>query len=370
MPYEATIDFQELLAPIAGDNPAGENLLYTGLHDEVREARRADDVLDQGEWKRESKVADWPLVIRLTTEALAKQTKDLQIAAWLTEALLTQHGFAGLADGLHLMRELIDGFWDTLYPEIDEGDLEARANALDILNRPFFLAALQNTPITGNPVGTNYSYLEYQDSIRFDVPDNADNLEYDERERVAALRQLAAAEGKVTSEQWRTAKSASNRAFYEDLHALLSRCWDEYRALDDLMDEKFQRQTPGLSDFKKTLEAVKTTVEGILKEKRLLEPDPADLLETGDSVAGKEGTAGGMRAGGRVTNRQEAIRRLNEVAEFFRSTEPHSPVSYLLQRAIHWGQIPLEDWLNEVVKDPSVLAHIRETLGLRPGDEQ
>ena len=58
-----------------------------------------------------------------------------------------------------------------------------------------------------------------------------------------------------------------------------------------------------------------------------------------------------------------------ENAEFFRQTEPHSPVSYLVQRAITWGQMPLETWLTEVIKDTAVLDGIRETLGIRPGTE-
>lgn len=369
MPYEAIVNFEAVLAPIPGDNPAGANLMYAGLHDEIREGRRADDVLEQGEWKRNPKTADWPLVIRLTTEALATKTKDMQVAAWLAEALVNLYGFTGLYDGMQVIRGLLDRYWDSLYPEIDEGDLEARANAVDLLNRPFFLAALQKAPLTGNPVGANYSFLEYKDSTKYDIPDNIDGLAFEERERFTALKQLAATEGKITSELWRTAKNASNRAFYEGVHSLLGMCWDEFKALDALLDEKFQRQTPGLSEFKKVLEAIRSTVETIVKEKRILEPDPVAAGDDAGLEAGGDGQPGegGRRGTGPVGSRQEALRRLGEVAEFFRSTEPHSPVSYLLQRAIHWGQIPLESWLDEVIKDPGVLAQIRETLGLKPG---
>ena len=372
MPYEALLNFEELLAPIPGDNPSGSNLLYAGVHDEVREARRADDVLEQGEWKHEPKVSDWHRVTSLATEAIATKTKDLQLAAWLTEALVNLHGFAGLNDGLKLIRGLLENFWDTLYPEIDEGDLEARANAVDMLNRPFFAAAVQKVPITGNPIGANYSYLEFKDSSRFDVPENTDGLEFEARERANQLKQLAATEGKITTEQWRGAKNASNRAFYEDLNTLLNMCWEESKALDDVLDAKFQRQTPGLTDFKKLLEAIRSTVGTIVKEKRILEPDPVEAVaDSGQDVGadGKPVMGGGTRATGPVASRQEALRRLGEVAEFFRATEPHSPVAYLLDRAIHWGQMPLEAWLDEVIKDAGVLAHVRETLGLKAGSE-
>ena len=55
---------------------------------------------------------------------------------------------------------------------------------------------------------------------------------------------------------------------------------------------------------------------------------------------------------------------LSQVAEFFRKTEPHSPVSYLVQRAVKWGQMPLDVWLQDVIKDGGVLDGLRETLGL------
>src|SRR6185436_5968861 len=94
------IDIDALLAPIPGENPAGENLQYSGLHDELREARRADDDLEQGDWKRDLKVADWRQVLSLSVEALNARTKDMHIAAWLSEALVKLHSLVGLRDGL------------------------------------------------------------------------------------------------------------------------------------------------------------------------------------------------------------------------------------------------------------------------------
>src|SRR5262245_36487639 len=136
------IDIDALLAPIAGDNPAGANLKYAGLYDEINEARREDEDLAQGEWKRERKIADWPRVVRLATEALTTRTKDLQVCAWLIEALVKTRGLDGLRDGLVTMRGLVEHHWDHLYPESDEGDLEARANAIASLERPVVLPKL------------------------------------------------------------------------------------------------------------------------------------------------------------------------------------------------------------------------------------
>jgi type VI secretion system protein ImpA len=67
---------------------------------------------------------------------------------------------------------------------------------------------------------------------------------------------------------------------------------------------------------------------------------------------------------GDVRTRAEALKQLQRVADFFRRTEPHSPVSYLVQRAARWGQMPLEEWLQEVIKNTDVLGEVKETLGL------
>ncbi len=82
----------DLLNPISADKPAGENLRYAPVYDKIKEARREDDDAPQGDWKRERKVADWPLAIKLISEALATKTKDLQLAAWLAEAMLNREG--------------------------------------------------------------------------------------------------------------------------------------------------------------------------------------------------------------------------------------------------------------------------------------
>src|SRR4029453_15919663 len=106
MPSPPTLDVAELLAPIPGENPAGQSVRYDGTHDAIQEARWAEDALEKGEGGRQVKAADWPAVMALATETLAAKSKDLQITVWLVEALVKQPVFAGLRDGLPLPREL------------------------------------------------------------------------------------------------------------------------------------------------------------------------------------------------------------------------------------------------------------------------
>ena len=158
------IDFETLLAPIPGENPAGENLQYAGLYDEVRKERRADEDFAQGEWRKsETKSANWNQVVQITTDAKAISTKDIQAAAWLTEALVKLHGFVGLRDGLKLMRGLHEGFWDHVYPEADEDGLEARANSLAWFSNQL-ARSVKEVPITNAQGRFNCSYFQWIES--------------------------------------------------------------------------------------------------------------------------------------------------------------------------------------------------------------
>ena len=67
--------------------------------------------------------------------------------------------------------------------------------------------------------------------------------------------------------------------------------------------------------------------------------------------------------------RRDALKKLGQIADYFQKTEPHSPVAHLVQRAVKWGNMPLESWLQDVIKDESVLFQIRQTLGLQTGSE-
>jgi type VI secretion system protein ImpA len=363
---EPTLNLEQLLTPIPGENPSGENLRYAGLYDEIREARREDDDLEQGEWQKERKTANYHQIYQLATDALSSKSKDLEICAFLTEAMVKLHGFAGMRDGLTLTRGLLEKFWENLHPEIEDGDLDGRANALSKIDRCVSLA-VKEVPITDSPIGVNYSFSQFEDSKRYDIPENADKLSGEEADKIAATRERAEKDNKLTSDKWRVAKNASKRDYYEKLFALLNTCWDEFKNLDKVMDDKFGNKTPGMGDLKKSLDLVRTAVEKIVKEKRLLEPDVVEGEKPAEGEGGGTAEEGGAvaAAGGPIRGRQDALRKLAEIANYFRQVEPHSPVSYLVQRAVYWGKLPLETWLEDVIKDPGVLGNLRETLGIK-----
>lgn len=352
MPSAATLDFDSLLSPIPGDSRGGESLRYAGPYDAIEEARRADDELTQGDWQRDTKASDWRQVIELSTEALSKRSKDIQIAAWLTEALVRLHGFAGLRDGCRLIRELIGQFWDCLYPEIEESDLEPRAAPLEWMNQRL-PEAVRFVPIARSSRGNQYGWWHWQESR------NVDNL----ARTNAEARNAALAEGKVSGEEFDKAVATLRRPHYETLFADLGEAVAELQALDQVVDERFGRDAPSLVALKQAVDDCHTLIEATVKRKRELEPDAEAAAVRGTGASGVADP--GADGGGMLRDRAAALQQLSEVAAFFRRTEPHSPVSYLVQRAVQWGHMPLEDWLHEVIKDQTVLGHLRDTLGLK-----
>lgn len=364
------IDFEALLQPISEESPSGESLRFSNIYDEIKEARRADEELPQGEWQTELKTADFRKVIALAASALEANTKDLQIAAWLSEALVKTHGFTGLRDGLKLMSGLQDKFWETLHPEIDEGDMEGRANAVAWMDGQAALA-VKGASITND----GYSYTDFEDSKRYDIPEAIDTLDTADQEKYRELAAEAEAKNKVTADKWRKSKASTRRAFYEELSVAVAECWTEYAEINRVIEEKYDRnQAPGLNNLKKALDDIQTQVKRLLEEKRAEEPDEADeseeavQTESGDAAAG--GAVAVAASGGAIRTRQDALKRLAELAEYFRKNEPQSPVSYLIQRAVKWGNMPFENWLQDVIKDETVLYQLRQTLGLNTGYQE
>ena len=360
------LNFEALMQPISEEKPSGESQQYSGLYDEIRESRRADENLAQGQWQTELKVADFRQVIRIAVPALETQTKDLQIGVWLSESLVKEHGFTGLRDSLKLLNSLQETFWETMFPEIDEGDMEGRANALEWIDGQASFA-IKEAKITA---GASYSFFDYEDSKKFDIPENLDTLDSTDQQKYRELSAQAEKENRVTADKWRKAKAASRRAFYEQLSFDLGECFAEHKELNRVIEERFDRnQMPGTSQLKKALDDIQTLVKRLLEEKRAEEPDEADEIpaETEQTEDGEAGAAVGVKtvtvAAGAIQSRKDALKRLAELAEYLRKSEPHSPLSYLIQRAVKWGEMPLESWLQDVIKDEAVLFQVRQTLG-------
>jgi type VI secretion system protein ImpA len=380
MPSPCTIDLATLLAPIPGAQPAGADLRYAGAYDAIRAARKADDNLDQGAWVRATKTADWAAVVALATEALATQSKDLQIAVWLVEALIQRHGFAGLRDGLQLVRTLHERFWETLYPAIEDNDLESRATPLEWLNHKL-PPCIRQLPLTQGTNGEAYSWLRWDESRA------VDNL----GRRDAEALHHALADGKISGEHFDKAVATTPLAYYQTLDADLAQAGEACAQLEQVLDTHYGREAPSVLDLKQVVQDCHTLVREIVQQRGGLAPagvvlrpglpatsnghatlppgQPEDMSVAAEAmpVVAQPPVAGGTLE---PHSRADALRCLTAVAAYFRHAEPHSPVSYLVQRAVRGADMPLEHWLQYVIHDESVLDSLRDTLGLKDTDRR
>jgi type VI secretion system protein ImpA len=272
------IDIEAILAPIPGDNPAGDDLRYSPTYDQIKEARRADDLLDRGDWQREIKTSDWDAVITTAVDALINKSKDLQIAAWLTEALIKTEGFDGLATGLKILTGLLKDYWEHLYPEIEDGDLDFRVAPIEFVNNKLW-PCIKQVSITDSSVTPGYSWLKWQESRHVGFETDTRNRYGDVDENKKKSRNELIAEGKLTAEDFDSAVALSSRAFYESLAKSITICHEEFKKLDGTADEKFGSEAPRLAELRETLDDCESVIMKIFKEKKDLdaieEPEPA-----------------------------------------------------------------------------------------------
>jgi len=330
----------DLLNPIEGPNPSGSNLRYEPVYDKIKEARREEDQPPPGMTERDRKVADNLLVIKLTTDLLTNKTKDLQLAAWLTEALVKRKGFAGLKDGLGLCYGFVDKFWDTVYPELEEGDAQSRGAPLGFVGTKLEIP-LKLVPVVEKAA---YSLLDYQQSREVGYEDQAKTD--DAKKKRAALVK----EGKLTPEIFEKAFEETPKKFYAQAEQDLDLCLLTLTQLKKTCDEKFGEDGPAFGPLQSSLDATRHLMHGFLQKKREKEPDPVDVVAAaGDAAAGEaQGEAAGpVRTGVLISvetssepaDRVDAIRKVAEAAAFLRQREPTSPASYLMLRGLRWGEL-------------------------------
>ncbi|RPJ10941.1 MAG: type VI secretion system protein TssA, partial [Deltaproteobacteria bacterium] len=293
---QAAIDLEAFLTPISGENPAGEDLRYTPVYDELREARRADDVMEQGDWKTELKVSDWDRVIATATDALMKKTKDLQIGVWLTEALIKKEGFDGFAAGLEMLTGFLKNYWDHLYPVIEDGDLEFRIAPIEFMNERLS-ASLREVPLTDPRATVGHSWFKWQESRQVGYDAETRNQYGDVDETKKRTRDERIAEGKLTAEDFDSAVALSSGTWYVTLAESLTRCRKAMMTFDQTVDERFGSNAPRLADMRDALEDCERFVTKTLKDKKVrvassdeekkeTEPSPGEERETGESPAG------------------------------------------------------------------------------------
>jgi type VI secretion system protein ImpA len=340
----------DLLTPIAGENPSGEDLYYDRIFDQIKEARREDaDDLPEGDWERtQKKKADHRAVIKLAGEAMAKRSKDIRLAGWLVEAHLRVEGFPVLVPGIELLRTLQETFWETLFPPIEEGgDLELRMLSVEAAAR-LIAAAARKAPLTRS--GLNHeNYLESR-IVGYERDATSDaKLE---------ARKDALDHGKISAEDFDSAFVATPKSLYTAAEATLAESIASAELLDSYGQETYGDLAPNLSPLRSTLEEIHQIAALLLNERRKTEPDPVtassapatpsdapsafvseDPPDEADTArAGPQRTAGPAQLNGVA----DAYALVVESAVFLFDRNPQSPVPYLVCAGLRLGETRMQ----------------------------
>lgn len=358
----------ELLEPIAGPNPAGVNLRSEPIYQQISRARVEEDDVPQGDWKRERKTADYVQVVKLATGVLATQSKDLQVAAWLTEAWTRREGFTGLASGLTLLRSLMEGFWDTAYPQLEDGDPEMRAAPLEWVEL-YLGASVRLVPLTLRGHGLQ-AYREsrlvgYEEAVKADTAKHAE-------------WQAAVAAGKVSADAFDAGLAETPAAWLAERCAEIDAASAALAALELTTQERFGDDAPAFVKLRELGVDVRHLAGQLLAKRQGAEPAP--VVEAAAPVAVDVPTPasnGGAQAAAHASpeapsvsaplaespavatatagpprSRDEAGERLAALARWLRAERPTDPAPYLMLRGFRWGELRA----GGAVPDPRLLA--------------
>jgi len=358
-------DLQSLLSPISGERAAGIDLrqdfspqsVYYQLRDARAEARAAERAADADATPDVAIPAQWRIVRSLAAEAIAAKAKDLELAAWFTEALLRSDGLPGLRLGFALLGDLVDLYWEDVYPLPDEQGLETRVAPIAGLNGEgadgTLIQPLRKLPLFPRPNGAMLAFWQYEQAVEVAGMGDA-----------GRRKQRLDAGAPVLADVEREAQAAGQAHFRE----IRANTADALAAWDTLAARLDQRAGPSSPPTSRVRDLLSQIID---IASRFAPPDPAETVvdvptrtepQAGSAAASSDAAVEGPL---RLTTREDALRLLDEIASFFRYTEPHSPLAYTLREVVRRARLPWPELLEEIVADPALRSAILNTLGIR-----
>jgi type VI secretion system protein ImpA len=343
------ISLDRLLSPISDNNPCGEDLSNSKCYEELKNARLFDDpTLPAGVWSHELKKADWKSIITLTTESLLNRSKDLQLAIWLLEAAIHSFGFAALAPCFIIIRSLCEKFWNQMYPLIKDNDFDQRVNLFLWVNSKLSIE-LRQLPITEKgETGNAFSLNDYDLANRYEM---VKSIKKDNKSNTIT----------TSLQDFNAAISSTSDNFFESMLVTINDGYDELQALNDILSNYCGDHAPGLGNISQILDNVTTVISNVLESRGRFESEEIgnSTIEEPDNEKGHYGTDKDV-----VSGRDRAYMMLSEAAEYLMYTDPHSPVPYLIKKAIEWGQMNTAELYNELFIIYDGKLDIFELLGI------
>jgi len=351
-----------ILAPLAPAAPCGPALRYDPVFTAVRLAREEDDPsLPMGQWERPLKCADWAAIEGMCTDMLASRSKDLQIAAWLVEAMLRQHGLAGLRDGLRLLEALVRLYWPQLHPVVDDdGDVDARLAPFEWINESF---------------GTSVRLHAVLLTVDLDQPVQL-TLAAWERMTAQELAPEAPAAGRARPvvlaepEPTRAAIAAAALGMGPEVAqavALVGECLDVLEAIAAFLHAQLGDDAPNLGKLESALVSAARMLSQLYAACAAQEDDdmPGDAGPPAPVAPAPLAAVAAAPAGPQWRNRAEAYATLGALADYLSAVEPHSPTPFLIRRAVNWGSMSLPDVIAEIIREEGDVSRLFNVLGIK-----
>ena len=362
-------DLEALLAPIPGDAPQGTDIRedfssqspYNRLRDARSEARDAEKQQDAGSDDARDPTPLWRSVRELGLKTLAETAKDLEVAAWVTEAYVRSHGLAGLTAGAKLIAGLAEQYWDDVFPLPDDYGVETRVAPVTGLNgregNGSLIQPLHKLPLFLRADGSEIAVYQYESSAQLGTVD-------------AERRAARIAAGTVPFDELEKEARGQGARTFAPLRNEAREALAAWEAMAATLDEKASEDPPSTSTVRDMIRHVFEIAN------RYAPPEadaPAPEAEAGaaDGAAAAPGGVVGVGGGfavpaGQVVSREDALRALENLATFFRRTEPVSPLAYTLEEAVRRSRMTWPELLEEIVADRDSRNAILTTLGIRP----
>ena len=362
-----------LIAPIDGSHHGvGEDLMFDPRIDAIVAARQEDDpLLAQGNWVTELKVADWGFVKNQCAELLSDTSKDMKLALWYVDALSHTDHLVGISQGLSLLQALNDEYWLTMYPPLDgeEDSMDIRAGLLS-----WFVKALTDDIKQLSLADTkleSYDYNYYltardHDKQRQQNPDSETSNQLTLSDYNHAIKNSSEAWQKAlmsnlnkVTEQWQD--------LTDQLNNLMGMDAPVFAPVTDLLVALTQHLRPLIPEYADTTNSI--SQEGVADTVGSEGDNESTMLDGNKSLASTKNvilTDFNPSNRDHQSNRRQALKLLAQIQEYFATNEPHSPVTFLLGRAIDWADMPLDQWLAHIIKNEDQLSMISDMVGIQP----
>lgn len=368
-------NIEHLLMPITEAQPSGSSIRYELIskkftkgsdrvlwYDAIQNAMREDVYEDR--YKVEAPlVANWKLVSQYTTDILLNHSKDLQVASWYCIAHIHNNvdKFESISDGLYLISKLVERYWPSLYPNVQSDDESEN----DYLDRRAGIITLHDSKLS--TVLLSVPLLEPQTQSLISTGDGSIyrfNLEnYQKLVLSRKLRQTSDSDQSnyelANDSVWQNAAKDTRSDYINHAIEYLEKSISLIDEFNDNIETHYLNDTPTLYQVRFTLQEMINTIERYVpnvvnsedtENLNIATQKDAQLESFNERTASLPAFASTI-AEPSVTKRKELFIQLNEISMYFKIHEPHSPVSYLIDRAIRWGSIPLNDWLREAFNE-------------------